>query len=90
MPVRGHRSESSIKSYSKTDQATKKRMWETLTAAAVPQVSPASESQLPQDINLSPLLSLSQEEHVMRDFHLSSHSQVSKQYTFHNCNVIFN
>ena len=65
-------------------------MWETLTAAAVPQVSPASESQLPQDMNLSPLLSLSQEEHVMRDFHLSSHSQVSKQYTFHNCNVIFN
>lgn len=79
MSVRGHRSESSIRSYSKTDQATKKRMSETLTVASVPQVSLASESKLPQDINLSPPLSLSQVEHVMRDFHLSSHSQVSKQ-----------
>ena len=64
-------------------------MSETLTAAAVPQVLPASESQFPQDINLPPLLRLSQEEQVMRDFHLSSHSQVSKQYTLHNCNIIF-
>ena len=95
MSVSGHRSESSIRSYSKTDESTKKRMSETLTAAAVSDVSAvimSSRNQLAerQRVNLSPILSLSQEEHIMRDVHLSSHSQVSKQFTFHNCNVIFN
>lgn len=93
MSVSGHRSESSIRSYSKTDESTKKRMSETLTAAAVSDVSAvSSRNQLAerQCVNLSPILSLSQEEHIMRDVHLSSHSQVSKQFTFNNCNVIFN
>ena len=92
MSVSGHRSESSIRSYSKTDESTKKRVSETLTAAAVCDVSAvSSRNQLAerQCVNLSPILSLSQEEH-MRDVHLSSHSQVSKQFTFNNCNVIFN
>ena len=38
MSVSGHRSESLIRSYSKTDESTKKRMSETLTAAAVSDV----------------------------------------------------
>lgn len=42
MSVSGHRSESSIRSYSKTDESTKKRMSETLTAAAVSDVSAVS------------------------------------------------
>ena len=88
----GHRSESSIRSYSKTDESTKKRMSETLTAGAVSEVSAVSlENQLAErHVAVSPILSLSQEEHIMRDVHLSSNSQVKKQYTFHNCNVIFN
>ena len=55
-----------------------------LTAAAVSDVSAvSSRNQLAerQCVNLSPILSLSQEEHIMRDVHLSSHSQVSKQFT---------
>jgi len=92
MSLSGHRSESSIRSYSKMDESTKKRMSETLTAAAVSEVSAvSSESQLAErHVLVSPILSLSQEEHIMRDVHLSSYSQVKKQYTFHNCNVFFN
>ena len=38
-----------------------------------------------------PLLSLSQEEFLMRDVSVSiSTTQVSKTYNFSNCNVIFN
>ena len=92
MALSGHRSESSIRSYSKMDESTKKRMSETLTAAAVSEVSAvSSESQLAErHVPVSPILTLWQEEHIMRDVHLSSHTQVKKQYTFHNCNVIFN
>ena len=92
MSLSGYRSESSIQSYSKMDESTKKRMSETLTAAAVSEVSAvSSESQLAErHVPVSPILSLTQEEHIMRNVHLSSHSQVKKQYTFHNCNVIFN
>ena len=92
MSLSGHRSESSIRSYSKTDESTKKRMSETLTAAAVSEVlAVSSESQLAErHVPVSPILSLSQEEHIMGDDHLSSHWQVKKWYTIHNCNVIFN
>ena len=92
MSLSGHRSDSSIRSYSKTDGSTKKRMSETLTAAAVSEVSAvSSESQLGErHVPVSPILTLWQEEHIMRDVLLSSHTQVKKQYTFHNCNVIFN
>ena len=42
------------------------------------------------NINLSPLLTLSQEEHVMRDLYFqTTHSQVSKNLGFYNCNVFF-
>ena len=92
MSLSGYRSESSIQSYSKMDESTKKRMSETLIAAAVSEVSAvSSESQLAeQHVPVSPILSLRQEEHIMRNVHLSSHSQFKEQYTFHNCNVIFN
>ena len=85
MSVSGHRSESPIRSYRKTDESTKKRMSETLTATAVSDVSAvSSRNQLAEQqcVNLSRILSLSLEQHIMRVAHLSSHSQVSKQYTF--------
>ena len=65
MSVSGHRSESSIRSYSKTDEATKKRISETLTSATTSHTSsPLVEDQQmePTTLNLSPLLTSSQEE----------------------------
>ena len=58
--------------YSKTDQTTKRRMSETLTAAGANNSAPNQdsarlESLSAENINLSTLLTLSQEEHVMRD-----------------------
>ena len=48
------------------------------------------ESLTAENINLSTLLTLSQEEHVMLDLHLqTTHSQVSKNLAFYNCNVFF-
>ena len=68
-------------------------MSETLAAAAVSDVSAVCyRNQLTEQqcVNLSPILSLSQEgRHIMRDVHLRSHSQVSKQYTFYNVTVSF-
>ena len=63
LSLSGHRSESSIRSYSKTDES------ETLTAGAVSEVSAERpESQLAErHVPVSPVLSLSQEEHTMRD-----------------------
>jgi len=79
MTVSGHRSrnESSIRAYSKTDQTTKRRMSETLTAAgtsnsASNEDSARLESLTAENINLSPLLTLSQEENVMRDLHFQT------------------
>ena len=43
------------------------------------------------NVPLSPLLSLSQQEFLMRDVSVSTSAiQVSKTYNFSNCNVIFN
>lgn len=95
-----HRYESSVRSYSKTDDTTKRKMSETLTAMAASTAPRDSEvvsenvaSTVSQVEPLSPLLpfSLSQEE-CLRDVHLSSQTQVStsKHYKFHNCNSIFN
>ena len=97
MSVSGHRSESSIRSYSKTDEATKKRISETLTSATTSHTSiPLVEDQQmePTTLNLSPLLTPSQEERILADVNLTSNTsmntKVDKHYTFHNCNVVFN
>ena len=81
----GHKSKSSIRSYYKTDTSTKKQKSE--STAAVTSTVALPESNVPP----SPLLSLSQEEFIMRDVSVSSSTtQVSKTYNFSNCNVIFN
>ena len=61
MTVSGHRNESSTRAYSKTDQTTKRRMSETLTAAgagnsASNEYSVRLENLTAENINLSPLL----------------------------------
>ena len=85
MAVSGHKSESSIQSYCKADTSTKKQMSESMAAATSTVALP--ESNVPP----SPLLSLPQEEFLMRDVSVStSTTQVSKTYNFSNCNVIFN
>ena len=81
----GHKSKSSIRSYCKTDTSTKKPKSESM--AAVTSTVALPESNVPP----SPLLSLPQEEFLMRDVSVStSTTQVSKTYNFSNCNVIFN
>ena len=95
MTVSGHRNESSTRADSKTDQTANRRMWETLTAAGAGNSAPDEDSVrlenlTAENINLSPLLTLSQEEHVMRHLHFqTTHSQVSKNFAFYNCNVFF-
>ena len=97
MSVSGHRSESSIRSYSKIDEATKKRISETLTSATTSHTSsPLVEDQQmePTTLNLSPLLTSSQEKRILAYVNLTSNTSVNtkidKHYTFHNCNVVFN
>ena len=97
MSISGHRSESSIRSYSKTDEATKKRISETLTSATTSHVSSSFvEDQHVESttLTLSPLLTSSQEERILADINLTSNTamntKVDKHYTFHNCNVVFN
>ena len=75
--VSGHRNESSVRAYSKTDHTTKRRMSETLTAAgtsySVPNEDSARvENLTAENINLFPLLTLPQEEHVMRGLHFQT------------------
>ena len=95
MTVSGHRNESSTRADSKTDQTANRRMWETLTAAGAGNSAPDEDSVrlenlTAENINLSTLLTLSQEEHVMRHLHFqTTHSQVSKNVAFYNCNVFF-
>ena len=85
MAVSGHKGETSIRSYCKTDTGKKKQMSESMAAATSTVALP--ESNVPP----SPLLSLSQEEFLMRDVSVStSTTQVSKMYNFSNCKVIFN
>ena len=75
MTVSWHRNESSTRAYiSKTDQTAKRRMSETLTAAVAGNSAPKEDSVrlgslTAENINLSPLLTLSQQEHVLRDLH---------------------
>ena len=95
MTVSGHRNESSTRAYSKTDPTDNRRMSETLTAVEAGNYAPDKDSVrleilTAENINLSPLLTLSQGEHVMRDLHFqTTHSQVSKNFAFYNCNVFF-
>ena len=78
MAVSGHKNESSIRSYSKTDICTKK-MSETL----------ATRCKLSEELSVmnshqsSPVLSLSQEEVIIN----SSRSEITKNFNFFNCNV---
>jgi hypothetical protein len=96
MAVSGHRNESSIKSYSKTDETTKNKMASCLMSVvasnnddlpenltgpgALPAVTTATADTLDLDI-----LTNSQEEPIMRDFNFQSSTQSTKQFTFHNC-----
>ena len=63
-------------------------MSETLTAAGAGKSAPNEysvrlENLTAENINLSPLLTLSQEENVLRDLHFqTTHSQVSKNFAF--------
>ena len=80
MSASGHRSESSIRSYSKTDEATKKRISETLTSATTSHTSsPLVEDQQmePTTLNLSPLLTSFQEERILADVNLTSNTAMN-------------
>ena len=96
MAVSGHRNESSIKSYSKTDETTKNKMASCLMSVvasnnddlpenltgALPAVTTATADTLDLDI-----LTNSQEERIMRDFNFQSSTQSTKQFNFYNCKV---
>ena len=74
MAVRGHKNEASIRSYSKTDICTKKKMSETFLQSAELSVMNPNQS--------SPILSLSQEVIIN-----NSRSEITKNFNFFNCNV---
>ena len=77
MAISGHKNEASIRSYSKTDNCTKK-MSETLTARC--EVS--EELSVMNSHQSSPVLSFSQEVIIN-----SSRSDIMKNFNFFNCNV---
>ena len=88
MTVSWHRNESSTRAYSKTDQTAKRRMSETLTAAGASNSAPDEDSvrlenRTAENINLPPLLTLSQEERVLRDLHFqTTHSPSFQKFRF--------
>lgn len=88
MTVSWNRKESSTRAYSKTDQTAKRRMSETLTAAGASNSAPDEDSvrlenRTAENINLSPLLTLSQEERVLRDLHFqTTHSPSFQKFRF--------
>ena len=77
--VSGHKNEASIRSYSKTDICTKKKMSETLTA----ECEVRKELSVMNPNQSSPILSLSQEEVILNN----SRSEITKNFNFFNCNV---
>ena len=79
MAVSGHKNEASIRSYSKTDICTKKKMSETLTA----ECEVREELLVMKPNQSSPILSLSQEEVIINN----SRSEITKNFNFFNCNV---
>ena len=82
MAVSGHKNESSIRSYCKTDMSTKKEMSASLSTECV-----VAGQKLPDlgHHQLSPVLSLSQEEFIMQN----THTENTKTFNFHNCSVSF-
>ena len=79
MVVSGHKNEASIRSYSKTDICTKKKMSEILTA----ECEVRKELSVMNPNKSSPILSLSQEEVIINN----SRSEITKNFNFFNCNV---
>ena len=92
MSVSGHRNESSIKSYSKTDENTKTNMAGSLMAVIDHKKSDtekvvafeASKHDRNEELGL---LTNSQEEFILRDLNVQTHNQSTKQFSFHNCTV---
>ena len=98
MSVSGHRNESSIKSYSKTDENTK-----TNTAGSFMAVIDNKKSDTEKVVafeagendrneELGQLLTNSQEELILRDLNVQTHNhcnQCTKQFNFHKCTVTF-
>ena len=83
MSVSGHRSESSIKNYCKTDQNTKAKMANSLMS-----VIPSGECTVTPEAASPPLLTDSQEEFLLRDLTVqTSNNQNAKQFNFYNCKV---
>ena len=71
MAVSGHRNESSIRIYSRTDISTKRKMSETLTT----ECEVRGEEVAINPHQLSPVISLSQEEFIVQN----SHSEITKK-----------
>ena len=94
MSVSGHRNESSIKTYSKTDTNTKTNMAGSLTAVIDNNknnvvASEAGENDRNEELGL---LTNSQEEFILRDLNVQTHNhcnQSTKQFNFYNCSVTF-
>ena len=91
MSVSGHRNESSIKSYSKTDENTKINMARSLMAVIDNKKSDtekvvafeATKHDRNEELGL---LTNSQEEFILRDLNKTD-NQSTKQLSFHNCTV---
>lgn len=77
MAVSGHKNEASIRSYSKTDICTKKKMSETLTAQCH-DISDELSAVKPHQV-----LNLSQDDVIIN----TSRSEITKNFNFFNCNV---
>ena len=91
----GHRNESSIKSYSKTDENTETNMAGSLMAVIDNKKSDtekvvafkASKNDRNEELGL---LTNSQEEFILRDLNVQTHghyNQSTKHFSFHNCTV---
>ena len=91
--VSGHRNESSIKTYSKTDTNTKTNMAGSLMAVIDNNknnvASEAGENDRNEELGL---LTNSQEEFILRDLNVQTHNhcnQSTKQFNFYNCTLTF-
>ena len=94
MSVSGHRNESSINTYSKTDTNTKTNMAGSLMAVIdnnkhTVVASETGENDGNEELGL---LTNSQEEFILRDLNVQTHNhshQSTKQFNFYNCTVTF-
>ncbi|CAB4006304.1 Integrator complex subunit 9-like [Paramuricea clavata] len=80
--ISGYKNESNIQSYCKTDISTKRKMSTMLSAEC--EIGGDEETHLSQ-FQLSPILSLSQEEFIVQN----THTENKKTFNFHNCSVNF-